>query len=169
MKITWKQQKQLLCIRLAGVKLTKPIQFPGQQNSKFQNIKIRDLFELHYFLPREISHPVWHLFAFVSPMTLSQLKAVGVNLCPQGKEYTRNYYPDHATWLAHLLLQVCCLIWLSDGVSSLFVLFPHYFLTLPGKVRLELPVKLSHPHPSTQLCHSLNWGCRFGELHKNFP
>lgn len=72
-----------------------------------------------------------------------------------GEEHRWNYYPDRATRLAHLPLQVCCLIRLSEGVSSLFVLFPHYFVTLPGKVRLALPVKhrvqMSHPHPSTQV------------------
>uniref|UniRef100_A0A667YEG5 Uncharacterized protein n=1 Tax=Myripristis murdjan TaxID=586833 RepID=A0A667YEG5_9TELE len=56
---------------------------------------------------------------------------------------------------------VCCLIWLSEGVSSVFVLFPHYFVTLPGKVCLALPVKhpvqMSHPPPSLQLIELRLW------------
>lgn len=114
---------------------------------------------MHYCLPPVKSltpSMISCIYVFVSPTRcLSLLKAVGDNSSPQGVEYRWNYYPDHATRLAHLLLQVCCLIWLSEGVSSVFVLFPHYFVALPGKVRLALPVKhhvqMSHPHPSTQL------------------
>lgn len=62
-------------------------------------------------------------------------------------------YPDDTTH-ANLLPQECSVICLSVGVNCLFVLSPHYFATLPGKVCLALPVKhhvqRSHPHPSRQ-------------------
>ena len=150
------REKQLLCIRLTGVKLRKLRGGSSLASSVNLRISIWSTRFNCIIICRLGRCHLWFTRVFVTPTCcLFLLKAVRVNLCPQGVEYRWNYNSNHATWLAHLLLQVCCLICLSEGVSSLFVLFPHYFVTLPGKVRLALPVKhhvqMSHPHPSTKL------------------
>lgn len=102
-----------------------------------------------------------------------QTEAVEVILCPWEEEGggAWNYYPDCSTLLTHHLLQVCCLSWMPEVLNFLFVPPPPIIYSLPGNIRLSMPVKhavqRSHPHPLTLFMYVLNWD--YGWLSSKTP
>lgn len=79
------------------------------------------------FIDLKNCFPLLYIHICISHVLLLSGAGCWSQFVPTGGEHRWNYYPDHATRLTHLLLQVCCLIWMSEGVRSVFVLFPHYF------------------------------------------